>query len=104
MRLRIEKSDGQYVMTYLDRDQTIPVTDFYDCGGGFYFTLLIGRDRDGLKITEDTGWLIGEGVLDQGALKGSIEFYPYEDAPGVPEGKKASRAVIENWAPCLIKP
>ena len=26
-------------------------------------------DGSGIRITEDTGWLIGEGVLDGGALK-----------------------------------
>ena len=96
VRLRIEQRNGHFMATYLDRDQTVPVTDFYDCGGGFYFTLLIGRDGDGMKITEDTGWLIGEAALDHGELKGRIEFYPY----GVMrDGKEAS-----NWAPHLIKP
>ncbi len=104
VKLRIERRDSHLVATYQDRDQAVPVTDFYDCGGGFYFTLLIGRQGDGVRITEDTGWLIGEGVLDHGALRGTIEFYPYGDMHGVPGGREASRPVIQNWAPRLIKP
>lgn len=104
VRLRIERRDGHLIATYLDRDQELPVTDFYDCGGGFYFTLLIGRKGHSIKITEDTGWLIGEGILEHGALKGTIEFYPYGDMPGAPGNIKAAQAVIQNWAPRLIKP
>jgi SAM-dependent methyltransferase len=105
VRLRVERRDAHLLATYLDRNKEVPITDFYDCGGGFYFTLLIGREgENGLGITEDTGWLIGEGVLDRGELKGTIEFYPYSDMPGVPGGKKASSPVIRNWAPRLITP
>lgn len=106
VRLRIERRDGQLVATYLDRDQEVRVTDFYDFGGGFYFTLLIGRKGHGIRITEDTGWLIGEGLLENGELKGTIEFYPWKTShiPGVPGEKKAREPVIENWAPRLIKP
>jgi len=108
VRLRIEQRDGHFLATYLDLDQTVPVTDFYDCGGGFYFTLMIGREGHSTghstRITEDTGWLIGEGFFDHSALKGTIEFHPYGDMPGVPGGRKASRAVIQDWAPRSIKP
>lgn len=105
VRLRVERSDGRLIATYLDRDKTVPIADFYDCGGGFYFTLLIGREgENGLIINENTGWLIGEGVVDHGELKGSIGFYPYTDMPNVPGGKKASPTVIRNWAPRSIKP
>jgi SAM-dependent methyltransferase len=104
VRLCIERRDGHLMATYLDRDQTMPVTDFYDCGGGFYFTLLIGRGGDSFTINKDTGWLIGEGVLGHGALKGKIEFHPYEDMAGAPDGKKASQPVVQDWTPCLIKP
>ncbi len=106
VKLRIERRDGQLIATYLDGDRTIPVTDFYDCGGGFYFTLLIGRQDDGasLRITEDTGWLIGEAVLDDGTLKGNIEFYPYSEMSGGRAEGKASRPVIQDWTPRLVKP
>ncbi len=104
VKLRIERRDGQLIATYLDQDRTLPVTDFYDYGGGFYFTLLIGRKEDGLRITEDTGWLIGEAVLDDGALEGKIEFHPYADMSGALGGAEAPRAVIQNWTPRLVKP
>ena len=81
--LRIERNNDQFLVTYSDRDKTIPVTDFYDHGGGFYFTLMIGRDKDGTVITDDPGWLIGGGILSNGTLQGSIEFYPYIDKPVV---------------------
>jgi len=106
VQLRIEQRDGPLIATYLDQDRTLPVTDFYDCGGGFYFTLLIGRHGDSIRITEDTGWLIGEAVLDNGALEGKIEFHPYTDAdvPRAPGGAGAYKPVIQNWAPRLVKP
>ncbi|MFC1738190.1 hypothetical protein ACFL1G_03960 [Planctomycetota bacterium] len=108
VRLRIEQRDGSFVAMYLDGDKEIPITDFYDWGGGFYFTLMIGRKGASTKITEDTGWLIGEGIIDHGKLKGTIEFYPYAGPRplGVPGERKVPGAVIRNrnWAPSLIKP
>jgi hypothetical protein len=104
VQLRIEQRDGQLIATYLDQDRALPVTDFYDCGGGFYFTLLIGRKGDSIRITEDRGWLIGEAVLDQGTLEGKIEFHPYTDVPRAPGGAEASRVAIQDWAPRLVKP
>ncbi|MBA7695884.1 hypothetical protein ES703_104524 [subsurface metagenome] len=84
VRLRIERKNGHLTATYLDRDQALAITDFYDFGGGFYFTLLIGRERASIRITEDTGWLIGEGIIDQGQLKGTIYFHPYGERSSVP--------------------
>jgi hypothetical protein len=102
--LRIERRDGRLTATYVDRGEEVRVTDIYDFGGGLYFTLLINREGNTVKITEDTGWLIGEGVLDQGALKGTIEFYPWGDMPEVLNPEKRPEPVIRNWAPRLIKP
>jgi len=102
VQLRIERRDGRLVATYFDRDRILSVTDFYDWAGGFYFTLLIGREDEGsIRITEDTGWLIGEAVLDQGALQGKIEFHPYGDMPG---GAGAYKPVIQDWTPRPVKP
>ena len=103
VRLRIEKRNGQFIATYLDGDREVRVTDFYDCGGGFYFTLLIGGEGDSVTITKDTGWLIGEGVLDDGSIKGTVEFHPYGEMSGVPDGRKASEPVIRDWAPRPIE-
>ena len=98
VRLRIEKRDGHLTATYLDRDRSMPVTDFYDCGGGFYFTLMINSVENG------RGWLIGEGVLDKSVINGTIEFHPYENIRPVPAGKKAPQPVIQDWMPRFIKP
>jgi SAM-dependent methyltransferase len=103
VRLNIEQKEGHFVATYQDKDKTVPVTDFYNFGGGFYFTHMIGLNEDnGLVLTEDTGWLIGQGVLIDGQLKGTIGFYPYEEPvrPGMPQGKDVS----QSWTPRLIKP
>jgi hypothetical protein len=97
VRLRIEQRDGHLMATYLDGDRTIPVSDFYDYGGGFYFTLLIGHEGNSLKITDDTGWLLGEGIIDEGALKGTIEFHPYRE-------RKEAQPAIKEWTPRLIQP
>ena len=102
VKLRIERRDGHMAATYLDRDQRAPVSDFYDCGAGFYFTILIGHTGGEITITEDAGWLIGEGVLEQGRLKGRIEFYPYGEM-GQVAGGNASKPIISEWAPRLIE-
>jgi hypothetical protein len=91
----------------VDRDKSVSISDFYDCGGGFYFTLLVGSEGENSRPTttnEDTGWLIGEGVVDRGELKGTIEFYPYYVMPGPPGLKKASPPVIQAWTPRSVKP
>lgn len=97
VRLRIEQRDGHPVATYIDGDKEFPVPDFYDFGGGFYFTLLIGRREHGLRLSADTGWLIGEGALEDGGLKGRIEFHP----SGAPGDKKVS--IYQDWTPRLTE-
>ena len=80
VKLRIENHDSKLTATYLDRDRAIPVPDFYNFGGGFYFTLLVGFEestREFADDPEDAGWLIGEGALDDGILNGTVMFYPY---------------------------
>lgn len=95
VKLRIQKHNGKLTATYLDRDRTIPVPDFYNFGGGFYFTLLVGFEENTFEFIEDpedAGWLIGEGTLDDGSLTGTIMFYPYLTAR-----KKASPPIIHKW-------
>jgi len=94
VRLSIEQGADHLIATYLDRDKPAPVADFYDFGGGFHFTLMIGRKGNSTTISKDTGWLIGEGILDHGALKGSICFHAYDGEPGK----------MKVWAPRLTKP
>ena len=80
VKLFIEKQKDQLIATYLDRDQATSVTDFYNFGGGFYFTLRVGFEKNSFEFTgkpEEAGWLIGHGVTDNGNPTGSILFYPY---------------------------
>lgn len=90
LKFRIEKENGKLTATYLDRDQIIPVTDFYNFGGGFYFTLLI-RSESTREIAENAGWLIGEGTLDDGTMNGRVMFYPYSST------QKNTTPVINEW-------
>ncbi|MFP4029413.1 MAG: hypothetical protein ACLFWL_16620 [Candidatus Brocadiia bacterium] len=103
VELRIERRKGHYRATYVDGDKEIPVSHFYDWGGGFYFALLIGRTDAGLTLSEDTGWLIGEAIVQQGRLKGRIEFYPsHYEGPGLGEGM-ACKPIVRDWEPNLVQ-
>jgi hypothetical protein len=102
VQLHIEHKDGNYAAMYFDQGEDIPVTDFYDLGGGLYFTLLIGRIGSSIRLTKDTGWLLGEGVMEDGLLKGKVEFHPYGDSPGMSIGREPPQAVIRDWTPRRI--
>lgn len=97
-QIRIETRDSQLSVVYMDQQQSLPVTDFYDFGGGFYFTLLIGENERGLAINDETGWLIGQAVVVNDALMGNILFYPTESIRG------QAKSVNEIWTPQRIKP
>ncbi len=85
VQLQIKRHEGRFVALYADRGQTLRVEDFYDFGGGFYFTYMVGRQpTGGVLIGRDTGWLIGCAAIGTDGLDGTIEFYPY---PGQPKGK-----------------
>ncbi len=94
IQFKIEKHDGVWAATYTDRNREktawrddtkpIPVMDFYDFGGGFYFTLLLGLEGSSQRgssrrMGPQNGWVVGEALLDHGTLKGSIAFYPYTE-------------------------
>ncbi|MHC4962871.1 MAG: methyltransferase domain-containing protein [Planctomycetota bacterium] len=94
VKLRIENHDNQLTATYLDRDRGVPVTDFYNFGGGFYFTVLVGFEENTFEFIdgpEDAGWLIGEGTLDDGMLNGTVMLYPYSMR------RKNTPPVIREW-------
>lgn len=93
VRLRIKRWNDQLTATYLDRGLGTPVVDFYDFGGGFYFTLLVGRQAYGIVVTDDTGWLIGRAVVEDGVLTGTIEFHPYK----TPSEARSGRP--QPWTP-----
>lgn len=123
VQLKIERRDGRLAATYVDKsrktpydsrgDQPIPITDLYDCGGGFYFTLLLGLEanslsRGGRRAASEDGWLVGEAVGQDGTLRGTIAFYPYANpllsAPGQPERKPAGQTGRRDWQPKRIAP
>ena len=125
VQLKIERRDGRLAASYVDKsrkspydskgDQPIPVTDFYDCGGGFYFTLLLGLEGNSLsrgarRAGAEDGWLVGEAVAQDGTLKGTIAFYPYSNRfptfgrPEQPEKKPALPEGRRDWQPKRIGP
>jgi len=100
VKLRVERRDGAYAATYLDGKVSIPVADFYDHGGGLYFTLLIGRDKHGgLRIGKDVGWLLGEGIVENGLLKGRIDFHPSGGGMALEStvGMETPKPIIQDW-------
>jgi len=81
-QLRLEPgSDGLLKGTYIDGKYEAVLEDFYDFGGGIYFTVY--RDADNAPRKASDGWLIGDAVLVDGTLQGvnvfHDEFYPVED-------------------------
>lgn len=107
VQLKIQRQDGRWAATYLDpqrettgrprRGEPVVVEDFYDCGGGLYFTLLLGegpqgnlvvtshsgsggrvaRKSAGRRMGPEDGWLIGEALAGPDGLEGTISFFPY---------------------------
>lgn len=128
VRLKLERRDGRLAATYADRNrdipqyssenQPIPVKDIYDFGGGFYFSLLLGREGGGRRMGPDDGWVIGEGVMVNGALRGNIAFYPYPEVPilgpgvagrGIARAPKPGtgtpqRTGKRDWQPARVTP
>ncbi len=111
VQLKIERRDGRLTATYVDKNRTvpdymggnkpIPATDFYDFGGGFYFTLLLGLEGSSMtggsrRVSPEDGWLIGEGIAISNTLTGTIAFYPYNrrfmNEPIVPDPKSRTNA------------
>jgi precorrin-6B methylase 2 len=115
VQLKIERRDGKWIGTYTDRgwntdhsyERETSVSDFYDFGGGFYFTYLIGRligqGGGGYSLLPDdnAGWLIGEAITEQGGIAGTISFYPCNDKP-------RTNITVQNgpkpWSPKRVAP
>jgi len=124
VQLRIERRGGRLAATYTDKNRTrpaymggnkpIPVTDLYDCGGGFYFTLLLGRMSDfSRSVGPEDGWLVGEAAASDTGLTGTIAFYPCHTltfgAPGgfqplQPNTKPEPQAGRRDWRPARVAP
>ena len=122
VQLRIERRDGRLTATYTDKNralpmyeddsQPIPITDIYDFGIGFYFTLLLGREGNSRRMGPDDGWLIGEAVAQDNILHGTIAFYPYHSMSGLrnvnqpaqPDNKPNPQEGRHDWEARLITP
>ena len=116
VQLKIERRAGRLAATYADGNQTVPVRDLYDFGGGFYFTLLLGLQGDnysssGRRMGPEDGWLIGEAVARDSGLTGTIAFYPYHPMNfGVPARDQPLRSDVKpgpqegrrDWRPTRV--
>jgi hypothetical protein len=113
--------DGRLAATYVDLNRTvpvwaggnkpIPVTDLYDFGGGFYFTLLLGLEgtsliRGGRIMGPENGWLIGEAVTQDNTLRGTIAFYPYSTTSQLQplDRKPPPQQGRRDWQPKRVAP
>jgi SAM-dependent methyltransferase len=126
VQLKMERRGGVLAATYLDKNlappgdpegsTVIPLADLYDFGGGFYFTLLLGHQGHSMlggsrSMDPGYGWLIGEAVIQDGALNGTIAFYPYALAsqmiqvrPGQPDKKPELQTGRRDWLAKRIAP
>ncbi len=76
VQLKITKKDGKYSAVYSTETGETPITDFYDFGGGFYFTLKrAGTLVDNGTRVELSGWIIGHATMNQGSLSGQVSLY-----------------------------
>jgi SAM-dependent methyltransferase len=129
VQLKLERRNGRLAATYTDKNreknawrddtQSISVFDIYDFGGGFYFTLLLGMESGtysgGSRRTgPQNGWVVGEAVMEEGTLKGTIAFYPYGSSrldsvltrvqPGSKEAQLAALSGRRVWQPKRVAP
>jgi SAM-dependent methyltransferase len=125
VQFQIGRREGRLVATYMDKNRTpqagkvnypIPVTDLYDFGGGFYFTLLLGREglQGGRRAGPEDGWLVGEAVAEDNSLRGTIAFYPYRPMvdkegrilflPPQAGEKPAPQQARREWQPKRVAP
>lgn len=98
LELTVERGDGGTKANLLDRDQRIELRDFYEFGGGFYFTYLYGDKGWGIDINEDTGWLIGKAHIAGDTLSGEVQFYVSTLLGTAKKGEDARNPKIEAWS------
>lgn len=120
VQLKLERREGKLLASYTDKNQKgddwisndaepKPVFDTYDFGGGFYFTLLLGADkptyRGGSRSRRpQDGWLIGEAIMDEGTLKGTMTFYPYPFSRPQTPGMSTPPFDRLDWQPKRLTP
>jgi hypothetical protein len=120
VQFKIERQNGRLAATYTDEnrkesrgepDDTKPILvfDTYDFGGGFYFTLLLGADKPSYRGGSRSqgprdGWLIGEAIMDEGTLKGTLTFYPYPFTRPRTPGTPTPPSDRLDWQPKRVAP
>jgi SAM-dependent methyltransferase len=124
VQFKIERRNGRLAATYADqnreknawRDETrpVPVFDLYDFGGGYYFTLLLGLEgtsyRGGSRrMGPQDGWLVGDAVIEDGTLRGTLAFHPYSRSsmPGLndsTQSKPTPASSRRDWQPKRMAP
>jgi len=92
VQIKLDRRDGILTARYQD----VVIHDFYDCGGGIYFTMFLEQGQATKPRTSTTytpadferkpstngvvGWVVGEGVVNGDHLDGTIEFYPHPNS------------------------
>ena len=98
LELTVEHGDGGTRANLSDGDQRVEIQDFYDFGGGFYFTYLYsdwGRDT---KLTGNPGWLIGKAHVAGDTLTGEVRFYRASHRFNGDKGVKKEKLQTETWS------
>jgi SAM-dependent methyltransferase len=106
-QFKIQRRDQGLFALYTDQGPAIEIKDLYDFGGGFYFTLLLGKLPDGSRrVGDHDGWLVGEAVAQPGGILGTIAFYPYRHRFefGLPAEKPKPGEGPHAWQPKTIAP
>jgi SAM-dependent methyltransferase len=125
VQLQLSRQEGRLTASYHQRitkappaspvELWTPVTDIYDCGGGFYFTLLVGQDPSigggGGQLGPEVGWMVGEAIAASNTLSGTIAFYPCPDIfkmarthGSFPEWKTPAWQGRRDWQPKRVAP
>jgi hypothetical protein len=87
VKLNIVRTNGGCLATFFDKGQHAQVEDFYDFGGGFYFTHMVDKEETSpgawsVRLTQDAGWLIGEAAHEGSGVTGNLWFYPHPGSHG----------------------
>ncbi len=118
VQLKIERRNGRWTAIYTDPNrevpawaggnQPIPVDDFYDFGGGFYFTVKVGQLREPGGASQMTGpgngWLVGEAIVQDNTLVGNIALYGFRNPLTQPDLKAGTGPGRIDWRPKRVNP
>lgn len=106
LMMEIRRKNGRMGATLSHRERQYRIDDFYDFGGGFYFTHMFGRVETspgvwGLELTEDAGWLVGEAIGDDQGLAGTLWWFPHPEAERAP-GSMPPKESPGTWRPTRV--